>query len=365
MADVAIIGGGVIGLSIAYSLAQAGIAPLLIDAGAPSASAAAAGMLAPSFEHGAGAVEAPLRAFAAESYAAWPGFAVALAEESGVDIDARFDGMLSVAASDQDIDALRREANALGRDANWLEGAALRDFATHLSADFRAGLWAPGNGQVDPRRVCLALTQSLGRRAVEIRRGAVVEVRHARGRFTARLANGETFDAARLVLANGAQAARIETPIKPAPIFPVKGEALAISAGDQFPAFVVRTPGAYFCPKAGGRLVIGATQRPQDWSIGVDHAAVEALRARADRAVPALRGAPELERWAGLRPATPDGAPIIGAPRDGPEGMFLALGHYRNGVLFSPLTAKIIRDLILGVDPDRALVPFRLERFAE
>jgi glycine/D-amino acid oxidase-like deaminating enzyme len=130
-------------------------------------------------------------------------------------------------------------------------------------------------------------------------------------------------------------------------VFPVKGEALALARPSSAPSRVIRTRSAYLCPKADGRVIVGATEIVRDRSLTTDGARIDALKAGAVRAAPVLASAREIERWAGLRPATADGLPIIGPAPEGPKGLLYALGHYRNGVLLAPATAEALAQLIL------------------
>ncbi len=182
-----------------------------------------------------------------------------------------------------------------------------------------------------------------------------------KGAVNARLFDGETLAAACVVIATGARVAGLADLPKGA-AFPVKGEALAIKRPASGPNRVVRTSSAYLCPKADGRVVIGATEVPGDWSLNADDARVEALKKGAAFAFPALKDAVEVERWAGLRPATKDGAPIIG-PAPETQGVIFALGHYRNGILLAPATADAIVRLIVEGRLDPSIAAFSAARF--
>ncbi len=126
----------------------------------------------------------------------------------------------------------------------------------------------------------------------------------------------------------------------------------------------MRSAFAYICPKSDGRIFVGATELARDWSLTTDSAHIEALKAGAAKTTPALAGAEEIERWAGLRPATIDGAPIIGPAGDGPTGLYYALGHYRNGILLAPETANALAAAIADNKPvDAAARAFSPARF--
>jgi len=362
---MAIIGGGVIGLSIAHALRREKMRITVIDAGGeiPAATNAAAGMLAPSFESRAGS--AALYEFGVKSLAMWPAFAAALEDETGQSVDFRADGVLGVAFDEAQTAALRIECadlQARGADVEMLSGEEARALEPALSGAIVSALHAPGDAQADPRRLLAALHASFEKAAGIFTAGRVVAIEAKAARVSLRLADGARIDTEKAIIANGA-AAGLLNGIAPS-VFPVKGEALALAMPEGAFRKVIRAPGAYLCPKAGGRLVIGATEYEGRADYDVDAAAVAAMVANGARAVPAVADYAELERWAGLRPATPDGAPILGRDADGPENLYLALGHYRNGILLAPASAEALCDLIMSRKSVTDLKPFRPERFA-
>ncbi|WP_375207192.1 NAD(P)/FAD-dependent oxidoreductase [Hyphococcus sp.] len=362
--DIAIIGGGVIGLTLARELGGRDARVAVIDAGAavPQATVAAAGMLAPSFETCAafGGLAEPLYHLGARSLAMWQDYAPALEEETGIVIDYRRDGTLGLAYRDAQAEDLAKQAalvKNLGGAAEMISGDEARALEPALSNEVVAALHAPEDAQVDPRHVMSALRISLKNRDIEIVPARVLSLGEgaAAGQFAC--AEGDVFEAQTIVLAAGAVSGLTPMGL----VYPVKGEATAIAA-EGVVTRVVRAPGAYICPKAGGRVVIGATEElgPLLDHHSVSDAAIAGLRANAARAAPGLSSAQELERWAGLRPGTPDGAPIMGRDK---EGRFLALGHYRNGVLHAPAAAEAMAALILGETPPFDLAPFDPSRF--
>ena len=366
--DIAIVGGGVIGLTLARALLSEGASVAVIDAGdaAPPATLAAAGMLAPSFEfagHGGddtGAAGGALYRLGSRGLASWPAFAAAREEETGVYIDYRGHGALGIAYDEQQTRRLAEQAAlvaSLGGDVEMISGDQARAMEPALSREVVAALHAPADAQVDPRRLTAALKAWLAERRMTFIPGKATSAESRDGGFAVALETGEEIAADKVVLAGGAVSGLVSRDL----VFPVKGEATALGFGDGLLARVIRAPGAYLCPKAEGRLVIGATETRGRDDLSVDEAAVAGLKNHAVRAVPELVGAAELERWAGLRPGTPDGAPILG--RDG-EGRFLALGHYRNGVLHAPAAAEAMAALMLGRAPGVDLAPFGPDRFA-
>ncbi|MBB5519623.1 glycine oxidase [Amphiplicatus metriothermophilus] len=364
--DVAIVGGGVIGLAIAWRLAREGAAPLVVDAGKPSASAASAGMLAPSFERGAGALGEALYAFSAQSLAAWRDFAPALEEESGARIDYRPFGILGVAFDETEARALAGAAEALrarGASVELLSGAEARALEPALSEYVLAALHAPADGQVDARRLLAALREAVVRRGGTFLAGEAAAIEPAGANLVVRLRDGGAVEAGAVVLAAGAAASAIDAgPARP-PVFPVKGEALALAEPEGRVRRVIRAPGAYLCPKSDGRLVVGATEIPHDASLEPTAAGIDRLRAAAGRVAPMTAALSETERWAGARPGTPDGAPVLGPAPAGPPGLVYALGHYRNGVLLAPATAGILADWLLRRRAAPELAAFGAARF--
>lgn len=383
--DIAIIGGGVIGRTLARALVPSGASIAVFDAGDdatamrhPPASAAAAGMLAPSFEctgdensnhaiDSTGAFDEALYGFSSHSLTLWSDYAPALQEETGVFIDYRDHGALGVAFTEPELAGLARQADLVARRggaAEMISGDEARQIEPALSESFIGALWAHKDAQVDPRRLLTALGIALDKTGVRQVAARIVRLKDENQRTVLVSAAGETFSAAKLVFAGGALRGPTLGEGAGRHIFPVKGEAVALLLGEGVLTRVVRAPGAYLCPKAEGRLVIGASEAPGRDDSSVDASAIEALIDSGVAALPALAGKSELERWAGLRPGTPDGGPILGQDMAAPEGgRFLALGHYRNGILLAPATAIAMADVILGRAPAFDIAPFSPGRF--
>jgi len=351
--DVIIVGGGVIGLSIAWRLLGLGASATIYDAGEPGAgaSAAAAGMLAPGFEneHTSGAHPA-LDRFSRTSLTQWSSFAPELVDRSGVDVDYRDDGVIGV-CTDEDSAARWRTAATAEPGARYLSGDDARRLEPALSDRVVGGVFRAREGQVDPVRTIAALRAVVERLGGLIRVGETVEaVLVENGRAVGVRSQDGSAYASAVVVAAGAAAARLTKRLgAPCPVFPVKGE-LAVMRPENDARFrrVVRSRDVYFAPKGDGRLLVGATERPHDSRPGYDEGAVRALLSRAAELAPGVVAAPPGAVLAGLRPGTPDSAPILGRSRAGPEGLFLAVGHHRNGVLLAPASADAIADAVLG-----------------
>ncbi|NWG92593.1 MAG: FAD-dependent oxidoreductase [Parvularculaceae bacterium] len=366
--DVIIAGGGVIGLMTGFALARAGVRAIVVDSGMPAATDAAAGMLAPSFEGALRKAGDDLAAFGRRSLAAWPQLAALLAERTGVDCDFA-KGVLSAAFDETEaaaFEAGHEGGEVLGREAV----LALEPF---LSPRVVAGRYSEEDGQVDPRRVRAALLRAFQQDGGRLlRERTIVEIRTVNGRMDGvTLSDGERIGAGAVIVATGARLPALVDaasggalrPLLPeGALFPVKGEALALARPAGGPRRVVRTKGAYLCPKSDGRIVVGATEIAGDWSLTTDDARVKALRRGAVSAFAALEAAPEIARWAGLRPATQDAAPIIG-PALGADGVILALGCYRNGILLAPATADAVAGLVCDGRMDPLIAAFSAARF--
>ena len=386
-----VIGGGVAGLSAAWALVRRGERVLVLDgrSAAPRASLAAAGMLAPSFELGpdeipptasVSPVEKALGDFSRQSLAQWPEFAAELEEVADTSIDLQSGGILGIAFDGRDLDQLRLRYRAMadvGAKVELLSADEVRAAAPGISPAIVGGLFAAGEGQVDPVRVIDALTNAITRFGGRIVTGIVTAVQHSGAGVEVMLASEPApVLADRAIIATGARNLTLKSlrgeAALPAPVRPVKGEAMALSlsalAGPL--PFVVRAPGAYLCPKADGRVVVGATQLEDRHNINVDQKAVDRLRAHAEKVAPCLEGIAECGRWAGLRPGTPDNAPILGPAFAHDRRIIYALGGYRNGVLLAPAMAQLAADGVNSSDihwpeafvPARFAVPKTLAR---
>ncbi|WP_431993017.1 glycine oxidase ThiO [Streptomyces albogriseolus] len=372
-ADVLVVGGGIIGLVTAWRAAQAGLATALVDP-EPGGGAArvAAGMLAAVTElhHG----EQTLLGLNLASARRYPDFAAELAECAGQDLGYRRCGTLAVAL-DADDRAHLRELHALhqrsGLDSQWLTGRECRRLEPMLAPGVRGGLRVDGDHQIDPRRLASALLTACERAGVTVHRAwaerLVVTGDRATGVVTA---DGGELGAAQVVLAGGSWSGRLAgvPPQVLPPVRPVKGQVLRLTMPDRPEPFLSRTVRAvvrgshvYLVPRESGELVIGATSEEMGWDTTVTAGGVYELLRDAHELVPGLTELPLTETTAGLRPGSPDNAPLLGPT--GLDGLLLATGHHRNGVLLTPVTGDAMaRVLTTGELPDEAL-PFTPRRF--
>jgi glycine oxidase len=372
--DVVVVGGGVIGLSAAWRLAQAG-ARVQVFYGADqtgAASTAAAGMLTPVTEAYWG--EEALLALTLDSMRRWPAFAAELGDQSGIDVAFEQRGVLAVGLDGDDlaeIDDLHRLHEQFGLPTKVLRGRDLRAVEPMLAPQVRRGFLAPDDGAVDPRRVWAALTAAVNRAGGTLHPWDVDALVLDGNRVTGVEIDGEVRSAGAVLLAAGAWSPLVTgLPVAAVPqVRPVYGEVLRLRAGDggvggrpsSVLRAVVRGRHVYVVPRDSGEVVVGATSRERGYDTRVTAGGAYELLRDARSVLPGLDELELVEATAGLRPGTPDNAPMIGW--SGVEGLFLATGHYRNGILLTPVTADAVASVLTGGElPDvvaRAAAPDR------
>jgi glycine oxidase len=367
---VAIIGAGVIGLSIGWRLAEAGVPVSLFERGAAGrgASWAAAGMLAAGSEVEPG--EQALFPLLRQSQALWPAFAAELTEASGIDVGLKTEGTLTLALTRDDLGRLQqteRLHRGLGVESRWLDRAAALELEPHLNPRLASALLVPGDHQVDNRLVVDALKRALaGVGGVLHENLGDVSLRTANGRAVGVEADGRTHTAPIVIVAAGAWSRAVPglCPAAMPPVRPVKGQMLALGMDPAAPLVrhVVWAPKSYIVPRRDGRLIIGATVEEKGFDDRLTAGGMLALLEAAWRAVPGIEELPMLESWVGFRPGSRDDAPILG--RTAIDGLLLATGHHRNGILLAPLTAKLMTELVVTGVTDPVIEAFSLARFA-
>jgi glycine oxidase len=363
--DAIFVGAGVVGLASAWRAARRGARVCVLERDRPAAGATgvAAGMLAPVGEASWG--EETLLALNLESLREWPDFARELEADAESEIGFAAHGALHVALDRDEAEQLQRRHDLhrrLGLDSEWLRGRACRRLEPGLATTVRAGAQVPGEASVDPRRLTAALLAALERHGVAIHSGAdVVRAEHDSGGWRLETADGQAFDARSVVLASGCWSGRAGWLPEEArvPVRPVKGEILTLRGREDEPVCkaIVAGERVYMVPRADGRLIVGATVEEHGFDTTVTAGGVHELLREAYRLVPEIAELELLEANAGLRPGTPDNAPLIGAGAS--EGLLVATGHYRNGVLLAPATATAITALLAGERP-----PFDLDDFS-
>ena len=366
--DVVVIGAGVIGLGIAWRAALAGLEVTVID-GSPGrgASWAAAGMLAPVTEVHYG--EHALLELNLAAAARWPGFAAELEECSSQSVGYRRCGTLTVARDTDDnaaLEDLYRFQRDLGLKVQRLRSRECRQLEPGLAPGVRGGILAAGDHQVDNRALVTALLTACERAGVLRRSGRVAAVRvsgdRARGVV---LAGGEPLEAGTVVLAAGCWSGTLGglPPGLLPPVRPVKGQLLHLRGPGEAPLCQrnVRGLEVYVVPRGDGRVVVGATVEEQGFDVTVTARGVHELLRAAIELLPEVGELELSETVAGLRPGSPDNAPLLGP--SALDGLVIASGHYRNGILLVPVTAAGIAELLASGRVPDAIAPFSPCRF--
>jgi glycine oxidase len=371
-ADVVVVGAGVIGMSVAWKAAAAGLSVIVCDPEpGRAASWAAAGMLAPVTE--ASLVEAPSTSLRVASARMWPEFAAMLREESGIDVGFRDEGTLAIAFDDDDhrhLEELARVHRLLELDSEWLDARACRGLEPALSPRIRGGLRVAGDWQVDNRALVTALIAAMTTSGVEVRRTGVRTLCGDEHKITgAELDDGSVISASSVVVAAGPWSPTIAgvPEVARPPVRPVKGDIIRVLGRPEDPVLSqairagVRGKDVYLVPRRSGEIVIGASVEEAGFSTAVRAGAVFDLLQAAIAVVPEVAELELVEAIARLRPASPDNLPILGATAV--PGLVLATGHHRNGVLLTPITAEAVTAVLCGNELPALAAPFTIDRF--
>ncbi|GJE54137.1 MULTISPECIES: glycine oxidase ThiO [Methylobacterium] len=369
-ADVVVVGGGLIGLSIAWRLAGTGRSVTVIerDTVGAGASLAATGMLAPAAEHEPGSdLLLPL---ALDSLRRWPAFRDALQQASGVGIDYREEGTLVLAIGRDEVERLRFRHDLQRRSgvaAEWLSGPQVRTREPLLRPNVTAGIFCPRDAQVDPRLVMQALVRACDAAGVGIVEGLAVDHVAYRGERTSGIVTSQGSIAAdTVILATGAwsgQGGLLPNGLI-LPVRPIKGQSLALKTTKRTGtlAHMVWTEQIHMAPKGDGSLIVGATVEDCGFRDGVTAGGLFALLEGARQVLPGVEEMEVEAVWSGFRPTSDDDAPIVDAL---PNGLVIATGHHRNGYLLAPATADAVVDLVeTGTLPD-VCRGFGLARFVQ
>ncbi len=369
--DAVVVGGGVIGLACAWRAAREGARVRVIERNHPGAGASgvAAGMLAPVGEATWG--EDELLGLALASAERWPAFAAEVEADTGGDVGYRQSGALHVALDRDEAEALERRHELmveLGLEAERLRPRAARELEPGLAPSLAAAVHAPGEASVDPRALVAALVGALQARGGELLTDSdVTEPIMDGGRLQGvRTSDGSEHRADNVVLAAGPWSGALgwlRGDARP-PVRPVKGQVLTLAGppGEPVCSRIVASERVYLVPREDGRLLVGATVEEQGFDVRVTAGGVHELLREAYRALPDIAELELTETIAGMRPGTPDNAPLLGP--GALDGLLLATGHYRNGVLLAPVTADAIASLLAGRSPDTDLTAFDPARFA-
>ena len=349
--DVIVIGGGIIGLSLAWALRRRGAAVLVVERGEPGreASHAAGGMLVDCGLE----LPGPLQPLAVSSARMYPEFAHELQLESGLNVDLRDYGTIVIPPPEH----VHERA---GFTVNSLLPAPLSELEPALAVPDSPAFYLKERS-VDPRGLVAAALKTAKLRGVDFSSGdEVTEVTMTEGRVTGVTTNKTSFHASKVVNCAGAWSGKI-APHR-FPTRPVKGQMLClVMPSRNLVKHVIRSPQAYLIPRSDGRLLVGTTVEEAGFDKRTDRATIQRLHRAALELVPQLREAKILEDWAGLRPGTPDALPILGATET--PGYYVATGHFRDGILLAAITARLMTAVIEGRAPENDLSAFSPARF--
>ena len=366
--EVLIVGGGVIGLSIARELHTRGVRSIsVVDRGrlGREASWAAAGMLAPNVEVDSDDL---FHRLCAESHDLYPEFCRGLLEETGIDPELDTSGTLFVAFTDADVEELDQRYRRLDKKTSAVErlsASSISELEPFVSDKVREGLLFPNDWQVENRKLLSALQRSAELNGIRLVENAeVIELLTDGSRVTGARTSNQDLPASAVVLATGAWTSFIklgDTSV-PVEVKPIRGQMLCFDATRRRLSRVIFSQRGYVTPRTDGRVLVGATVEDAGFDKAVTEGATEMLVAAGLEIAPGLEEFPIKETWTGLRPFAADGLPVMGEI-PGSENLFVATAHYRNGILLAPKTAEIMADRIAdGVDSE-FFSSFGSERF--
>ena len=361
--DVIVAGGGVIGCSIAYYLACEGVSVAVVERGeiGGEASGAAAGMLAPLAEVEEGG---PFQQLSLDSLRLFPALTETLRSETGIDVEYLPSGILRLAVSDKEERRLRAlAADSTGLPLHWLTQDELHTFEPALSMQIRGALYSPLERQVNADRLVQAFARGAARHGAKLRRHLRISGLLMRNsRVTGVRTSDGVMAADHVVLATGPWTRRLAASLGvDLPVFPVRGQMMALPSRSSLRHIVWGSDG-YLVPKANGLVFAGATVEKVGFRRQTTLAGLRSLRDMASSLAPRLAALAPVDSWAGLRPGSADGRPLLGS-LPGWDGVSVATGHYRNGILLSPITGRLIARSIIDGSPDEAMAPFSPARF--
>lgn len=361
--DVVVIGGGVIGSSIAYNLAEQKQQTLLVEKNQPGleASAAAGGILAVA---SGSSKRGPMYHLKRASQELYPALIRELEERTGIDLEYQTVGVLELVRTDADekkyrkLYELRREQ---GFPATWLSAADVRRLEPALTADVRAAVHFSSDHHLHNGKLAEAWAQAAAQRGVTLRTGATVsEARIVGGKVTAVRVGEEWIHTGTVVIAAGSWSRQVgEVFALTIPVEPAKGQMIAVRTAPL--RHVVSWDDHYLVPRKNGELIMGSTVEFIGHDKDVTLEAIHLFINRSEALVPGISKAPLSRFWAGLRPYSPTRRPIL-CRAPGLDNVVIATGHHRNGILLAPITGKLVSELITTGQPSLSLEPFALPR---
>ena len=365
-ADVVVIGGGLMGCCVAYRLAKEGTRVLVLERSIPGAeaSSAAAGILGPAVESFDNALALQLGRQSRELHAV---LSDELDEQFGIDVGFRRCGVIKVAFSEEELAELDEQASSLQvqgvRCERWSPEELLHQ-EPRSNPDAKGALNIPEDAQVEPKKLLSAVALGAEREGVTFRTGSTVKAVDVKdGRVRGVKLAEEVIEAEQVVAAAGSWTTLIPgLPFDAETIFPVRGQMIATQTRPPVFRRVVFGADGYVVTRPDGRVLCGSTMERVGFERGITFGGMTDVIRKATRIAPGLRSASIVDHWSSFRPGTPDGLPLVGETTI--QGLLVASGHYRNGILLAPLTAELIADAISGKPQSReaqALSPRRFE----
>jgi len=362
--NVLILGGGIIGLSIARQLARMGETCTLIDMGSPGqeASASAGGMIAPQMEaHEPG----PLLELGLKSRQLWPEFVAQLEKDAQMPIELRRFGALRVALEPAQAEELKQTAQwqkAQGLTLELMSGNAARTLEPNLSPDILTAVHFPEDLQVNPPLVIRALLAATLHAGVDIQRKRVQGIVEHQGRVVGAMVEGQRMEADQVIVASGAWSASLSgLPLPAQSVYPCRGQMVEVEVPRPLFRHFIMATGAYAIPRTDGTVTLGSTMEKVGFDKSNTVSGITHIMRMAQTYCPKLSTATFVRCWAGLRPATTDGLPVLSKT---PQGLILAVGHFRNGIAAAPMTAQLVAELVYEKTPSLDIRPFGHTRFA-
>lgn len=361
--DILIIGGGIIGLSIARELDLRGIERITVldksNVGV-EASWAAAGMLAPSSET---EKDDDFYRLCSASNRLYPQFADELLSQTGVDIEFDPSGTLYLAFNEHDlaeIESRYQAQNLVGINISKLDRAQIMELEPNISSQVRSGLLYPDDRQVENRKLLTALqtyAKNAGIKIIENCEAASIKLEN--GNAVGVLTNNGEFTAGHIIITTGAWTSliKLEEAAMPFAVKPIRGQMMSFKAEAGLISKVIYSPRGYVLPRRDGRIITGATVEDAGFSNVTTEDGIALIKRNAAEILPVTASLEAAEIWSGLRPMSGDGHPVLGGI-PGINGVTVATGHYRNGILLAPLTAQLIANSILDGENGGAIETF-------
>ena len=366
--EILIIGGGVIGLSIARELHKKGVWQItIVEKGrcGEESSWAAGGMLGPQAEADESGAFFDICSASRDLY---PDLAAELLDETGIDIELDRSGTLYLAFTDEDVREIRERyewQRKAGLAVERLSADESRRAEPFVSPNVREALFFPNDWQVENRKLCAALRRYAELNGIEIRENTHVERLIVKnGIVTGVETQTDRITADTTILTTGAWTSLIKVGLAqmPVKIEPVRGQMVVFQAAKRLFERVIYSPRGYIVPRVDGRILAGSTSENVGFDKSLTDAAANRLREMANEIAPALAAMPIADHWSGLRPYAFDGLPVLG-PSEGLGGLFFAVGHYRNGILLAPWTARLTAECLINGKSSEYLKMFGPDRF--